>query len=1318
MSVVDGQGSGTINDVAPALSVSIGDAVAVYEGGSLQFTVTLSGGTSVSDLTIPLTYAGTADPVLDLDGEPVSVTILAGQTSATVTVPTFTDNIAEGNETVLVNLGTPPVGVSVVDGQGSGTINDVAPALSVSIGDAVAVNEGGSLQFTVTLSGGTSVSDLTIPLTYAGTADPVLDLDGEPVSVTILAGQTSATVTVPTFTDNIAEGNETVLVNLGTPPVGVSVVDGQGSGTINDVAPALSVSIGDAVAVRRRQPAIHGDAQWRHLGERPHHPADLCGDGDPVLDLDGEPVSVTILAGQTSATVTVPTFTDNIAEGNETVLVNLGTPPVGVSVVDGQGSGTINDVAPALSVSIGDAVAVNEGGSLQFTVTLSGGTSVSDLTIPLTYAGTADPVLDLDGEPVSVTILAGQTSATVTVPTFTDNIAEGNETVLVNLGTPPVGVSVVDGQGSGTINDVAPALSVSIGDAVAVNEGGSLQFTVTLSGGTSVSDLTIPLTYAGTADPVLDLDGEPVSVTILAGQTSATVTVPTFTDNVAEGNETVLVNLGTPPVGVSVVDGQGSGTINDVAPALSVSIGDAVAVNEGGSLQFTVTLSGGTSVSDLTIPLTYADGGPGARPRRRAGQRHHPGGPDQRHGDGADLHGQHRRRQRDGARRSGHAAGRRERGRWPGQRHDQRRGAGAERVDWRRGGGQRRRQPAIHGDAQWRHLGERPHHPADLCGDGGPGARPRRRAGQRHHPGGPDQPTVTVPTFTDNIAEGNETVLVNLGTPPVGVSVVDGQGSGTINDVAPALSVSIGDAVAVNEGGSLQFTVTLSGGTSVSDLTIPLTYAGTADPVLDLDGEPVSVTILAGQTSATVTVPTFTDNIAEGNETVLVNLGTPPVGVSVVDGQGSGTINDVAPALSVSIGDAVAVNEGGSLQFTVTLSGGTSVSDLTIPLTYAGTADPVLDLDGEPVSVTILAGQTSATVTVPTFTDNIAEGNETVLVNLGTPPVGVSVVDGQGSGTINDVAPALSVSIGDAVAVNEGGSLQFTVTLSGGTSVSDLTIPLTYAGTADPVLDLDGEPVSVTILAGQTSATVTVPTFTDNIAEGNETVLVNLGTPPVGVSVVDGQGSGTINDVAPALSVSIGDAVAVNEGGSLQFTVTLSGGTSVSDLTIPLTYAGTADPVLDLDGEPVSVTILAGQTSATVTVPTFTDNIAEGNETVLVNLGTPPVGVSVVDGQGSGTINDVAPALSVSIGDAVAVNEGGSLQFTVTLSGGTSVSDLTIPLTYAGTADPVLDLDGEPVSVTILAGQTSATVTVPTFTDNSPKATRRCSSIWARRRSA
>ena len=141
------------------------------------------------------------------------------------------------------------------------------------------------------------------------------------------------------------------------------------------------------------------------------------------------------------------------------------------------------------------------------------------------------------------------------------------------------------GAQASTAADVSPNLSVAIGDAVSVNEGGSLQYTVTLSGGTSASDITIPLTYAGTATPVLDYDGHPASVTILAGQTSATVTVPTLTDSAAEGAETVLVNLGTPSVtGVSVADGQGSGTITDVSP------NSVDAVNDPSSSTYSVYL--------------------------------------------------------------------------------------------------------------------------------------------------------------------------------------------------------------------------------------------------------------------------------------------------------------------------------------------------------------------------------------------------------------------------------------------------------------------------------------------------------------------------------------------------------------------------------------------------------------------------------------------------------------------------------------------------------------------------------------------------------
>ena len=49
------------------LTVSLSDAAPSIEGGSLTYTVTLNGGTSVTPITIPLTYEGTATPVLDFD---------------------------------------------------------------------------------------------------------------------------------------------------------------------------------------------------------------------------------------------------------------------------------------------------------------------------------------------------------------------------------------------------------------------------------------------------------------------------------------------------------------------------------------------------------------------------------------------------------------------------------------------------------------------------------------------------------------------------------------------------------------------------------------------------------------------------------------------------------------------------------------------------------------------------------------------------------------------------------------------------------------------------------------------------------------------------------------------------------------------------------------------------------------------------------------------------------------------------------------------------------------------------------------------------
>ena len=200
--------------------------------------------------------------------------------------------------------------------------------------------------YTVTLAGGTSTTDITVPLTYAGSATPVLDFDGQPAFVTILAGQAGATVTVPTLADGLLEGPETVLVNLGAAtgqPVGaapVTVADGQGSGTVisNDNLPVANP---DLNTVAEDNPATGN-----------------------VLNNDSD-------ADGNALTVTQFTVNGTTVPAGTTVFI----PNVGNFTINPDGSYAFNPApdfngpVPVVTYTVSDGININNTGSLQLTVT-------------------------------------------------------------------------------------------------------------------------------------------------------------------------------------------------------------------------------------------------------------------------------------------------------------------------------------------------------------------------------------------------------------------------------------------------------------------------------------------------------------------------------------------------------------------------------------------------------------------------------------------------------------------------------------------------------------------------------------------------------------------------------------------------------------------------------------------------------------------------------------------------------------------------------------------------------------------------------------
>ena len=109
----------------PTVSIAATTPDAAEAGGVPgQFTFTRGGDTGTA-LTVRYTTTGTATNGTDYTSIPASVTIPVGASSATVNVTPITDNIAEGDETVVLNLSADPAYTFGAQTSATVTIHDL-----------------------------------------------------------------------------------------------------------------------------------------------------------------------------------------------------------------------------------------------------------------------------------------------------------------------------------------------------------------------------------------------------------------------------------------------------------------------------------------------------------------------------------------------------------------------------------------------------------------------------------------------------------------------------------------------------------------------------------------------------------------------------------------------------------------------------------------------------------------------------------------------------------------------------------------------------------------------------------------------------------------------------------------------------------------------------------------------------------------------------------------------------------------------------------------------------------------------------------------
>ncbi len=475
-------------------------------------------------------------------------------------------------------------------------------------------------------------------------------------------------------------------------------------------------------------------------------------------------------------------------------------------------------------------------------------------------------------------------------------------------------------------------------------------------------------------------------------------------------------------------------------------------------------------------------------------------------------------------------------------------------------------------------------------------------------------------------------VPVTAGTPyriqVDGYNSGSGAASGAVNlawSFAPSGPlVSIGDATVVEgDGGTTnaRFAVRLS-----SALAVPVTVQYNTANGTATTGAPAdysakvaqTLTIPAGKTGATISIPVKGDGRAEPPEDFTVTLSA-PTNAAIGRSVGTATIlnDDMGTTPAVSIGD-VNVIEGHSLTakatFDVTLDV-PATGTVTVPWsTSPGTATAGSDYVTASGTLSFPAGTTSKTVAVTVNGDTVSEPDEIATINLGA-PVGAVIADGSGSLIISndDVTAATSISIGD-VTVTEGDTKNHSATFpvrlasaqSGGVTVHYTTV----AGSASATTDYTTKTGTLTIPAGQVSANIAVSIVADALDDAaTETFNVVLSAPTGGATLFDAAGQGAINDDDPGSSIlGIGEGSAVEgQGGTatVQVPITLTQPQTGPVTVVVNTVNGTAGAGDFTATVNKLITIPAGTTTATITITIQSDLIAEPTEAFNLVLSAP-----------------------------------------------------------------------------------------------------------------
>lgn len=618
----------------PSLSIAAIDADASETGGTGTFRITRSGSTASSLQVQVLDRSGSATLTTDYTLSPAITvtsganffTIPAGSSTLDITLTAVNDSASEGVETTTLTLANVNLGFRV-SGANTATVvitddESTLPVVSLTSTDTWASEPSNGASLLLTRTGSTAAA-LSVNLTYLGTAITGSDYTA-PASITIPIGQSSVALPVNAVNDAESEGNETISVIVRN-DLSYKIASNATSVTFDlndDDIQTVNIAATDASASEAGDPGLFTITRSGSDLSMPLI-VDYAINGSAIHGKDYARLEgrATIAANETATTILISPYNDTIGEGDQTVTLTLrsegryligSTQTASVTISDNDLSTfyvrtlTAERAEPASTTSSSNTFRIERQGT------------GSAITVNYTVSGTATSGSDYTALSGSVAFATSDTQKDISLAVLADANLENTETVVITLSTnASYQVAAFDKTATAVIIDYdQPQITVSATEprsmppALAENAS-QMRFYISRNN-ISASPLTVNYTMSGTAASGTDYSGATGSVSIPASVYGAYVTLTPLIDALAEGTETVTLNISTnASYGLHTSSATFQLLDTNTFPGGSPSVGFGSATSSiaetGGTLSIPVTLTG-TPGAPVTVRYAITGG--------------------------------------------------------------------------------------------------------------------------------------------------------------------------------------------------------------------------------------------------------------------------------------------------------------------------------------------------------------------------------------------------------------------------------------------------------------------------------------------------------------------------------------------------------------------------------------------------------------------------------------------------------------------------------------------------------------------------------------